>query len=86
MTRSKPLINLQRYDRSQYNVLVCTKAGEVSVTWSGTYKAAAFRASSQASPSKNPRTYRCTVVRPGADLLTQVNWTIDGWQPEGTTS
>jgi len=78
----KPRVSLAGYDRARYCVLVCRKAGDVFISWSGTYKPAAFRASVAVSPSRDSCTYRCCVVRPGSSLSQAVNWVIRGWRPQ----
>lgn len=80
----KPHISLRHYVEGNYNVLVCTKDGEVFVTWTGKHKQTAYRMAHQVSPSMDQRTYRCVVIRPGGTLLLHINWVIDGWQPPST--
>lgn len=81
MTVVKPHISLQHYHPELYNVLVCRTTGAVFFAWSGSYKQAAYRQSVKISPSRDPGTYRCCIVRPGTSLQTAVNWVINGWQP-----
>jgi hypothetical protein len=76
----KPYVKLQGYDSTKYNVLVALKSGTVYVASSYSYKAAAYRMAHQRSPSMDPRTYRCLVLRPGGSLLNAVNWLIEGLQ------
>lgn len=74
----KPRVRLQGYDSTRYTVIIARTSGEVYVAKAYSYKQAAYRLSSQLSPSKDPRTYRGLVVRPGDSLLTAVNWLIEG--------
>lgn len=74
----KPRVKLQGYDSTKYTVLVALKSGTVYVASSYSYKAAAYRMSHQRSPSRDPRTYRCLVVRPGDSLPSAVSWLIEG--------
>lgn len=81
----KPRVKLQGYDSTRYTVLVALKSGTVYVASSYSYKAAAYRMAHQRSPSRDPRTHRAVVVRPGDSLLNAVNWLIEGLpgdQPE----
>lgn len=74
----KPRVKLQGYDSTKYNVLVALKSGTVYVASSYSYKAAAYRMAHQRSPSKDSRTYRAVVLRPGGSLVDIVNWLIEG--------
>lgn len=75
---AKPRVRLQGYDHAKYTVMVARKSGDVYVIGAWSHKGTAFRMSSQNSPSKDPRTHRSVIVRPGSSLLTAVNWLLEG--------
>jgi hypothetical protein len=76
----KPHVNLQHYDKTRHNVLICLCTGAVFILSSYNYGPAATRMAHQHSPALDNRTYRCCVVRPGQDIMAAIRFVTEGWK------